>query len=127
MGGSGSAAPVTRRVFVRSLTLGGLCVAATSAPALAHGGAPAVPAVATRTAYRFSTRGRVACLACRAHAANRYYGTPQAAVDDRAHRGCNCAVIGQPLLVGTYNAYFNGRKVWDVRWGPAHGRRGGER
>lgn len=107
--------PVTRRVFVRGLALGGLYVAATSAPAVA------LPPASTRTAYRLSSRGRVACRACRAHAASRYYRGPRDAAEDRAHRGCNCAVVGHPLVAGTYNAYFNGRRVWDVRWGPGYG------
>lgn len=123
--GSATGATVARRVVLRRLTLGGLyTAAAASAPAVAHGTTPGLPTVATRTAYRLSTRGRVSCRACRAHAANRYYRTPQAAADDRAHRGCNCAVVGHPLVVGTYNAYLNGREVWDVRWGPAYGPRG---
>lgn len=71
----------------------------------------------TKTAYRLSTHGRRVCNACKGHAANRYYRTPKAADGDRAHTGCNCAIVPHPLPAGTYHHFFSGKRdVWDARW-----------
>lgn len=76
----------------------------------------------TETAYRLSTHGHRVCTGCKAHAANRFYRTPKAADGDRAHDGCNCAIVSHPLPSGAYNRFFSGksgkRDVWDRRWKP---------
>lgn len=80
----------------------------------------------TETAYRLSTHGHRVCNACKGHAANRFYRTPRAADRDRAHKGCNCAVVPHPLPAGTYNRLFSGKRdVWDRRWEPQSRSRNG--
>jgi len=71
-----------------------------------------------RTAYRLSTHGRRVCSACRVHAANRFYISSGAANTDRAHPGCNCPIVTQDLLKGTWSCYFRGghAAVYDRRW-----------
>lgn len=71
----------------------------------------------TKTAYRLSTHGHRVCNACKGHAANRFYRTPKAADGDRAHTGCNCAIVPHPLPAGTYHHFFAGKRdTWDARW-----------
>lgn len=73
----------------------------------------------TDVAYRLSTHGRRVCGACKSHAANRFYRTAKKADGDRAHRGCNCAIVAHPLPAGTYHRFFAGKRdVWDRRWEP---------
>lgn len=69
--------------------------------------------------FRLSTHGQRTCHACRAHGANRFYLTPQAADEDRAHPGCNCRIVSQPLPPGLAKHYFrSGEEIFDLRWDP---------
>ena len=71
-----------------------------------------------RTAYRLSSHGRRVCGACKAHDANRFYISADAANKGRAHPGCNCGIVTQNLLRGTWACYFRGGRtsVYDLRW-----------
>jgi hypothetical protein len=69
-----------------------------------------------RIVYRFSTRGRRACKACRIH--HRYVvGASLRALDEgRAHPGCNCPILRQVIPVGEFAKLFpEGRGVADLR------------
>jgi hypothetical protein len=71
--------------------------------------------------WRLSHEGEQACRACRRHARHRYYRLPRFARQDRAHRGCNCDVIGQMVPRWKWRRFFvrrNGtlRARWDTRW-----------
>jgi hypothetical protein len=104
---------VERRDFLRMVAVG-LGAAATIA-------LPRVAAdarhrrVKLRTSYRLSTHGRHACSACKAHAGNRWYRTAAAADTDRAHLGCNCAIVTQPIPNAIYHCFFCKRDVYDRR------------
>lgn len=111
-----------RRAFLRWVGTGGAVGAVATLVPGAAAAAPRDVGATQRTAYRLSTRGQRACGACRNHAANRYYRTLSALGKDRAHVGCNCRLVTQPLHVGTYKQYFNGRDVWDLRWKRPPGR-----
>jgi hypothetical protein len=82
---------------------------------------PAAAATRMRTVYRLSPLGQPACHACRAHGANRYYTKAKAANRDRAHRGCNCAIVAQQVPEALWEQYFRPdgvpRRVFDLRWG----------
>lgn len=69
--------------------------------------------------YRLSTRNnRAACAACRAHGANRYYRSAEAADAGRAHPGCSCQVLSHDVARAQYDAWFAdaSRAVYDARW-----------
>ena len=70
----------------------------------------------TKRVFRLSTHRRRTCKACKAHAANRFYRTRKAADKDRAHAGCNCAIVPQTIDRTLAKHYFEGRrKVFDLR------------
>jgi hypothetical protein len=70
----------------------------------------------TKTVFRLSSHRRRTCQACKAHGANRFYRTRKAADKDRAHPGCNCAIVTQTLDRRLAKQYFKGRrKVFDLR------------
>jgi hypothetical protein len=98
---------IGRREFLRLLVLG----AAALAPS---------PAFARRrkkkVVFRLSTHGRRTCKACKAHAANRFYRTQEAADADRAHVGCNCAIVTQRIKRRLAKRYFSQGNVFDLRW-----------
>jgi hypothetical protein len=72
----------------------------------------------TKVVFRLSTHKRRTCKACKAHAANRLYRTRKAADKDRAHAGCNCAIVKQTIDRQLAKQYFKGRrKVFDLRSG----------
>jgi hypothetical protein len=83
------------------------------------------PTRTTRVVYRLSTLGQRACNACKAHDANRYYRTANAANLDRAHRGCNCVILSQSIPVSRWNRFFKQagttRTVFDLRWPATEG------
>lgn len=79
----------------------------------------------TKVAYRLSTNGQRACNACKGHAAHRFFRTRAVADANRAHKGCNCAIVPHPLPMGTWNQYFTpDRDVWDDRWHSSRRSRG---
>lgn len=74
----------------------------------------------TKRVFRLSTHRRRTCKACKAHGANRFYRTRKAADKDRAHAGCNCAIVTQTIDRRLARRYFKGRrKVFDLRSGRA--------
>jgi len=72
-------------------------------------------------AYRLSTGGATrACGACRAHAANKYFMSASDADSLRAHPGCNCRVLKQPITSARFTELFQGsngqlRTTFDAR------------
>jgi hypothetical protein len=70
----------------------------------------------TKVVFRLSTHRRRTCKACKGHAANRFYRTRKMAGKDRAHAGCNCAIVKQEIDRNLAKQYFKGRrKVFDLR------------
>jgi hypothetical protein len=70
----------------------------------------------TKVVFRLSSHRRRTCKACKAHGANRFYRTRKAADKDRAHPGCNCAIVTQTIDRRLAKQYFKGRrKVFDLR------------
>ena len=70
----------------------------------------------TKVVFRLSSHRRRTCNACKAHGANRFYRTRKAADKDRAHPGCNCAIVTQTIDRRLAKQYFKGRrKVFDLR------------
>ncbi|HYV01085.1 MAG TPA: hypothetical protein VEM93_01910, partial [Actinomycetota bacterium] len=69
-----------------------------------------------RTVYRFVPDAD-ACNACRSHAAHRTYATMEAIQGDRAHEGCQCQILAEPVQDGAVMARFAGRTVVDDREG----------
>lgn len=68
--------------------------------------------------YRLSTRNnRGACAACRAHGANRYYRSADAADAGRAHPGCSCQILSHDVDRSQYDTWFADatRAVHDTR------------
>lgn len=110
---------VSRRVLIGSGAAGvGALLVPRVGSAEALKGTPADSRSArSKTAYRLSTRGRAVCNACKAHAANRFYATWDAAEGDRAHTGCNCRIVTQSLRNGRWVQYFASGDVYDLRWG----------
>jgi hypothetical protein len=81
-------------------------------------GAPRRKRKTTKRVFRLSSHRRRACKACKAHGANRFYRTRKAADKDRAHAGCNCAIVTQTIDRKLAKQYFKGRrKVFDLRSG----------
>ena len=66
--------------------------------------------------YRLSTHRRRTCGACKAHGANRFYKTWAAADAGRAHLGCNCSIVTQPLPRGLVAHLFRHGDVFDRRF-----------
>ena len=64
---------------------------------------------------RLSTHRRRTCGACKAHGANRFYKTWAAADAGRAHLGCNCSIVTQPLPRGLVSQLFRDGDVFDRR------------
>jgi hypothetical protein len=105
---------IGRRAFLRLAALG--LVALLPGSALAAEGRKRRKK--TKLVYRLSTHRRRTCKACKAHAANRFYRTRRAANKDRAHAGCNCAIVTQTIDRRLAKQYFKGRrKVFDLRAG----------
>jgi hypothetical protein len=103
-----------RRAFLRLAALG--LVAVLPGSALAAG--PRRRKKKTKVVFRLSTHRRRTCKACKGHGANRFYRTRKAADKDRAHVGCNCAIVRQTIDRQLAKQYFKGRrKVFDLRSG----------
>jgi hypothetical protein len=98
---------IGRREFLRLLVLG--------AAALAPSPAFARRRKRKKVVFRLSTHGRRTCKACKAHAANRFYRTQEAADADRAHAGCNCAIVTQRIKRRLAKRYFEQGDVFDPR------------
>jgi hypothetical protein len=107
---------VDRRAFLRKTVTGVGASAFLAMPVVQH--AEAATRKKVRTAYRLSTHGRRECSACRIHAAERFYISPDEANKGRAHLGCNCGIVTQDLAPGTWKCFFRGgkAKVYDLRW-----------
>lgn len=76
----------------------------------AAAGALAVPAVArakprTQAIFKLTPNGGT-CKACAKHDAASLFPTAKAADSNRAHIGCNCAVIPGTIEYGTFVALF---------------------
>ena len=104
---------IGRRDFLRLVTVGVVAVtlpkAALAAPRKRK---------TTKKVFRLSSHKLRCCKACKAHGANRYYRTKRAANKDRAHKGCNCAIVTQVIDRQLAKQYFKGRKkVYDLRSG----------
>lgn len=69
-----------------------------------------------KVVFRLSTHGRRTCGACKGHAANRFYRTMEAADGDRAHLGCNCAIVTQRIKRRLFKRFFKEGDVFDLRW-----------
>lgn len=107
---------IGRRAFLRLAALGLVGVLSGSARA-AEGRRRRKT---TKVVYRLSSHRRRTCKACKGHAANRFYRTRKAANKDRAHVGCNCAIVTQTIDRRLAKQYFKGRrKVFDLRSGGA--------
>jgi hypothetical protein len=113
----------TRRGFLRDLTLGSM-VAATAVTAVTAVTAIAPAAEASETVptkdhtgqvkiFRFTTRNNVSCRACRKHHRYMAFRTRKVARRNRAHPGCDCAIVPQWVDRKTFRLMFkaNGLKV----------------
>jgi hypothetical protein len=67
----------------------------------------------------------ICCNACHLHSQNRFYATEAAANADRAHKGCDCAIIVERISQAQFNKIFpvimvrglaQRRLVFDQRW-----------
>ena len=103
-----------RRQFLR-LSAVATGVSVTSLVLSACGGDHSNTTTMTVSAFRLSTRGERTCGACKAHGANRFYRTREAADGDRAHQGCNCKIVTHPIAQGLANQYFRAGDVFDKR------------
>jgi hypothetical protein len=88
----------------------------TSAVLSACGGDDSDAMSGTVSTFRLSTHGERTCGACKAHGANRFYRTREAADGNRAHLGCNCKIVRHPIAVGLADEYFRRGDVYDKRW-----------
>jgi len=110
-------AVASRRHFLAHL-LGVTALGAGAALGGAAGAAPLSPVPRLRRrvlVYRLSTHRRRTCGACKAHGANRFYKTWAAADAGRAHLGCNCSIVTQPLPRGLVAHLFRHGDVFDRR------------
>jgi hypothetical protein len=114
--GRTASSTLPRRQFVRIVAAGVGAAFVRLVPA-DRAEARAIPIQSTRIAYRLSARGGGVCNACRNHDMNRFHRTIRAADGNRAHKGCNCAIVPHRIPVATYNKYFQHRDVYDLRWG----------
>jgi hypothetical protein len=103
-----------RRDFLRLGMLGAGLVVSQALPARRAEARP-TPLPQRTTVYRLSTHSRRDCHACKAHAANHYFRTYEAADGHRAHRGCNCAIVTQRIAPGLAVSYFHDGDAFDLR------------
>src|SRR5262245_14513805 len=105
-----------RRQFLRLSAVGaGASVAGALVSGCGSDSSP--PPTATASAFRLSTHGERTCGACKAHGANRFYRTREAADGNRAHAGCNCRIVTHPISTDTASDYFRNGDVFDKRGG----------
>jgi hypothetical protein len=103
---------IGRRDFLRLLAV---AAAAAVVPTVSRG-AELRRKKKTKKVFRLSVHKRRCCNACKGHAANRFYRSKRAANKDRAHVGCNCAIVAQVIDRQLAKQYFKGRKkVHDLR------------
>lgn len=54
--------------------------------------------------YRFQTRGTHVCSACRNHARYKVFLDAATADQNRAHGGCNCRIVVQPITAAYWQS-----------------------
>jgi hypothetical protein len=104
-----------RRQFLRLTAVGAGASVAGVLVSGCGGDCDTPPPTATVSAFRLSTHGERTCGACKAHGANRFYQTREAADGDRAHAGCNCRIVAHPISTQLANQYFRNGDVFDKR------------
>ena len=107
-----------RRDFLRGVGAAGAGIALAGS---GQGVAVASTSVRLRPVYRLSTRGMVACNACKAQGAHQYFRKARFANHGRAHPGCDCRIVTQSITKQVWKLYFKNedgslRNVWDDRW-----------
>lgn len=103
----------TRRHFLQRLTIGSVAVSATSIAAAAAITA-ATPSVANASlrhpdsvkVFRFRTRNNVSCRACQIHHRYTMFHSRKVARSNRAHPGCDCAIVPQWIKRSTFRRLF---------------------
>ena len=105
----------SRRQFLSFAVLGAGAVLSEAATASPHGHNPRLHRRNWVSVYRLSTHQRRSCGACKAHGANRFYRSHEAADADRAHPGCNCSIVTQPLPRGRVLRMFRRGDSFDLR------------
>lgn len=119
-GPSNDAAPDHASDGVPAPSSGGAVVPTSEAIDPTTSTAQPVASTPASVAYRLSTRNRRAhCNACKAHAAHRYFATAEAAAASRAHAGCTCAVVANPVAPQQLETWFiaTANDTFDDRWG----------
>ena len=107
----------TRRGFLRDLTLGSVVAAAAVTAVVPTAAATEAPPHKDHTGqikiFRFTTRNNVSCRACRKHHRYMAFRTRKVARRNRAHPGCDCAIVPQWVDRKTFRLMFkaNGLKV----------------
>lgn len=107
----------TRRGFLRDLTLGSVVAAAAVTAvvptAQATDTVPTTDHTGQVKIFRFTTRNNVSCRACRKHHRYMAFRTRKVARRNRAHPGCDCAIVPQWVDRKTFRLMFkaNGLKV----------------
>jgi hypothetical protein len=93
---------LSRRRFIEGMTALGLSALVT--PLLSCGSDPGAESSSGSDSttfpfqvYRFQTRGTEVCAACRNHARYKVFLDAATADQKRAHGGCNCRIVTQPI------------------------------
>ncbi|MGE3499336.1 MAG: hypothetical protein AB7N53_15730 [Candidatus Binatia bacterium] len=108
-----SVAHLRRRQFLRLTAVSAGATLASLAVSACGGDSKKTPSRVT--AFRLSTHGERTCGACKAHGANRFYRTREAADADRAHLGCNCKIVTHPISADRAKEYFRDGDAFDKR------------
>lgn len=81
------------------------------------------PKMFTMYAFYPIENGKLAaCMACYSHAENKRFASREAAEANRAHPGCNCAMLAIQVSANVFDRMFGGsgdaveRTVYDKRW-----------
>ena len=104
-----------RRQFLRLSALGAGASVASVVVSGCGGDSETATVTVTVTAFRLSTHGERTCGACKAHGANRFYRTAEAADANRAHAGCNCRIVKHPIASDRADEYFRNGDAFDER------------
>jgi hypothetical protein len=123
---------LNRRAVLRVLGQVALAPAALVAAGSASAATNPILAAQQVTVFRLSpvprgvkARRNVCCNACHLHSQNKYFATREAANLNRAHRGCNCAIVEERITLDVFNRMFlpipalgnRLRRVeFDLRW-----------
>lgn len=118
VGAVGAVHLISRRTLLRAFASGGAGAFVSGVLVPRALAAPAPRRQPLQTLYRLSS-GRHACRSCKAHGANHYFRTPEAADGHRAHGGCNCRILAQQVPAASYYSYFRNGDHYDVRQDPA--------